>query len=375
MSRKLAIKRLTSSDLTIFKWHHKTLHEAGNQKAINLNANIFIDKLYPGLPYSAIGRQGRIPLDLFIYGPGTNILLNLQRKIIKNETYKNWRLNGEFIDNPEDNPDRFNLLKPEDIVVFEFNGNDVPVSARAIFISDSLADDKAIFDRLNARLPPSGSRAAMVTITSQEMDEIIAQANPLPDHPIRRLSVDVDLEEAVITGDVDPQKIARNPSLRTITKEDFEKAKRNAEDNGQRGEELINDFLKMLQATGVITSFEWTSNIHPVYPYDFKLEKDGVTALVDVKSTQGEFETPLFISINELKQMAQCRSYDLYRVYALEETRAKLRIARNMQPFAEGILDILSRLPEGIQSTVISVAPETLPFGGEQSIEIDLPED
>jgi hypothetical protein len=372
MSRKLAIKRLTSSDLTIFKWHHKTLHEAGNQKAINLNADVFIKLLYPVLPYSTIGRTGRIPLDLFIYGPGTNVLLNLQRKIIKNETYKNWRLNGEFIDNPEDNPDRFNILKPEDIVVLEFNGPDVPVSAKAIFISGSLTDDKALFSQLNAKLTSSRS---MVPMSSQELDEIIASANPLPDHPIRRLSVDVDLEEAVITGDIDPHKIAQKPSLRTITKEDFEKAKRTAEDNGLRGEEMVNDFLKMLKTTSVITSFEWTSSINPVYPYDFKLDRNGEITFVDVKSTQGEFETPLFISANELKQMAQSRSYDLYRVYELEETRTKLRIARNMQPFAEGILAVLSRLPTGIKSTVISVSPEQLPFEGEQSVEIGLPED
>jgi hypothetical protein len=46
-----------------------------------------------------------------------------------------------------------------------------------------------------------------------------------------------------------------------------------------------------------------------------------------------------------------------------------------MQPFAESILAILSRLPAGITSTVISVSPGQLPFEGEQSIEIGLPED
>jgi len=47
MSRKLAVKRLTTSDLTFFEWHFKN-RPAGKQKAINLNADVF-NELYPTL--------------------------------------------------------------------------------------------------------------------------------------------------------------------------------------------------------------------------------------------------------------------------------------------------------------------------------------
>lgn len=45
---KIAVKCLTSSDLTLFTWHFD--HTVGSRQiAINLNADIFIKKLYPEL--------------------------------------------------------------------------------------------------------------------------------------------------------------------------------------------------------------------------------------------------------------------------------------------------------------------------------------
>jgi len=41
MTTRLALKRLTDSDLTIFETLFRKL-AAGNQKAINLNADVFI---------------------------------------------------------------------------------------------------------------------------------------------------------------------------------------------------------------------------------------------------------------------------------------------------------------------------------------------
>src|SRR2546426_10861620 len=98
MKRKLCVKRLTDSDLTFFEWHFRN-RNAGNQKAINLNADVFVEELFPVLRDSA-PPSGKLPIGLFIYGPGTGGELNLQRKIMKGAAYKNWRLNGEFVHNP-----------------------------------------------------------------------------------------------------------------------------------------------------------------------------------------------------------------------------------------------------------------------------------
>src|SRR5215213_8433999 len=129
MAERFALKRLTLSDLTFFSSHFRE-HPAVRQKAINLNANVFIDAVYPALTDTEQGRAGRIPLDLSIYGPGLAGELNVQRKIVKGAGYKNWRLNGELVDDPE-RPDRFNQLSPGDLVIFEFIGDLYPVAAKA----------------------------------------------------------------------------------------------------------------------------------------------------------------------------------------------------------------------------------------------------
>ncbi len=63
--RKFALKRLTASDLTFFVWHFKN-RNAGNQKAINLNADVFVGKLFPSLPEVALAQSGEFR-SIFIY--------------------------------------------------------------------------------------------------------------------------------------------------------------------------------------------------------------------------------------------------------------------------------------------------------------------
>lgn len=128
VARKLAVKRLTASDLTFFEWHFRN-HNAGNQKAINLNADVFVDELYPALPELSID-SGKVPVDISVFGPNGKGLQNLQRKIVKFGTYKNWRLNGEFIYNPNEDPGRYNVLSPGDFAFLEFSGAALPASLK-----------------------------------------------------------------------------------------------------------------------------------------------------------------------------------------------------------------------------------------------------
>jgi hypothetical protein len=68
MARKLAIKKLTQSDLTLFKWHFIN-RPAGNQKGFNLDARVLVRSLYPLLPevVTTLPNQ-RVPLDLIFTG-------------------------------------------------------------------------------------------------------------------------------------------------------------------------------------------------------------------------------------------------------------------------------------------------------------------
>ena len=73
MMDKLALKRLTASDLTFFEWHFKN-RNVGNQKAINLNADVFSDQLYPALENHYPGTPGQVgyrSLDCWTSSGGT----------------------------------------------------------------------------------------------------------------------------------------------------------------------------------------------------------------------------------------------------------------------------------------------------------------
>ena len=163
MPRKLAIKRLTVSDLTFFAWQHKN-NPSSKQKAINLNVNVFVEELYPGLRDST---QNRLPIDVFIYGPGLAGEYNLQRKIVKTVGAKNWRLNGEIVANPEDNPSRFDTLANNDFAIFDFSEGVIPSSVKLVFIAAAISEDKNVHYALNQLLDGT-SMIALPTTTLEE---------------------------------------------------------------------------------------------------------------------------------------------------------------------------------------------------------------
>ena len=148
MLTKLALKRLRKSDLTFFEWHFKN-QPAGNQKAINLNADVFKEQLYPVLDTIASERQNKLGIDLWIAGPAAAEPLNLQRKIIKGENYKNWRLDGEFVYNPEDTPNRFNILEPGDIALLGFEGELFPHTVTLLLVGREAEEDRILFKGLD----------------------------------------------------------------------------------------------------------------------------------------------------------------------------------------------------------------------------------
>ena len=150
MFDKAALKRLTRSDLTFFEWHFRN-RNAGNQKSINLNADVFIDALYPSLPTITRGIGDKVPIDLYLYGPGKKLAYNVQRKIIKGSSYKNWRLDGEFVYNPEDDPKRFDSLSPGDLALMLFEGDPHPVALSLFLLSAGNPDDEPLCRELLGR--------------------------------------------------------------------------------------------------------------------------------------------------------------------------------------------------------------------------------
>jgi Domain of unknown function (DUF3883) len=363
MQRRIALKRLTPSDLTLFEWQFRNRY-AGNQKSINLNADVFIEQLFPALPEAAVDTGGRFPLDLSIYGPGHSGLHNLQRKILKGGTYKNWRLDGEYITNPENEQGRYNALQAGDFAIFEFQGRLVPAAAKLILVAQALPVDRPLHALLDTFL---GARK-MMAVAVADLQTIGNQFND-DAHPFRELTIDAALEDAALGGVKGIRTLHQRPAARALSREELQRARRVGEEVGRAGEELVCQYLITLKARGAIEDFTWTAGQNAVAPYDFLIVLTGGTEIaVDVKSTSGEFERSIHISYAELTEMTGARRYDIYRVYGVGEASGAMRISENTGPFAATVLRGMN-MPVSVTVDSVSVDVAAIPFGGQIRLE------
>ena len=353
---KMALKRLTHSDLTFFKCYYSAQGDKpSKQKALNLNSNILVDILYPELK-NATG--DKVKVTLHIYGPGMEDVHTLQRKILKSQGSKNWRLNGELIYSPEDNLDRYDCLHPGDIALMGFDGEPIPKTVYIDFISQRNEDDKYLYQELDDIL-----KSPMQTVTSSQLHDVIARSGLPEYHPAKRFELDAELIAAV-EGDAEAVLHVYRHTGRQMSSEELNLFKQRADDIGRQGEDLVFRYLNGLRTQEEIQDFEWISSENAIAPYDFQIiERDGTKRKLDVKSTTSDFSTKFHVSRAELITMAEStESYDLYRVYDLGDESGKLRIARDMKTFAEKILDKLQVLPAGVKIDSISCQPEQLEF-------------
>lgn len=365
MSRKLALKRLTASDLTLFKWHFQN-HPAGKQKAFNLDATVLVGRLYPQLGEPSPVPQPRYPLDLYLYGPGLASVNNLQRKILKQQ--KNWRLNGELIDNPVESPELYNVLAPGDFALFEFSGDVTPTTANVVLVSAVVPADAGIHAELASRFP-AGS---MWALDDGLVQEILSTAVPPAGHPLYDWAETSLLEDAALGGAAGAEEINVRRGRRGISPEDFIRSRRVAEATGVAGEEFLNAYFEQKRQQGNIAEFEWTASINAVSVFDFRvIATGGEVRLVDAKSTTGAFTNPIHLSFGELhKAVHGPEPYDICRLYRVAADRAEMRIARNIGPALRQTLEVFSRLPLEVKVDGISIQPDFLHFS-EQEVVLD----
>lgn len=369
MPKKLAVKKLTASDLTLFKWHFVN-RPAGKQKAINMDARVLVGTHFPGLP-QATGIDPRVPLDLSIYGPGMAGRHNLQRKILKQQ--KNWRLDGEYINNPDDRPERYNILREGDFAVFDFVGTDVPKSANMVLVAHGDPADVAA----HAALCVKFGGDSMLATDESELEKVLEGANIPEDHPLWDLVSTAVLEDAVQCGPQGIERLFKRRRSRGISLSEFQESKRNAEATGRNGEEMVRNHLEHLKASGEIEDYKWVAEENAISPYDFViLSQNAPVRFLDAKSTSGDFENPIHLSMNEVVTMArETTPYDIYRVYQLSDQGGKLRVAKDLKPFAVKILEAIASLQQGVTTDSFSVTPAILPFGPEILVSNDIPSD
>ncbi len=370
MKRKLVLKRLSASDLTLFEHHYRNTTGA-KQKALNLDVAVFVQSLYPGLSETISFARNRIPLNLSIYGPGGAGLHNLQRKILKQQ--KNWRLNGELIYDPPEELERYAPLKKGDYAILEFSGDTEPHAASLYLIAGALSADAKLYQAIEEKYAKGFSaKKGMIALDADEFMHAFSDIDLDEGHPFLDL-IDQDILEDAATGGFDGfRKLIKRRQARGVSQEEFNKAKRSAELVGRLGEEILNAWLEMEKQANRIMDYRWVSDENAIASYDFEIvEKSGLVRNVDAKSTAGDFKNPIHISMGELYEMADGKApYDLYRLYRVTETSAKLRIATELNNTAIELRKHFAELPAGIEVDSISVAPKVLKFGEE--IQIDL---
>lgn len=365
MVRKLAIKRLTASDLTFFKWHYEN-HPAGKQKAINLDAKILVGQFFPYLGEPSEVPQPRFPQDLYLFGPGLVSPYNLQRKILKQE--KNWRLNGEYVDGPEGDSERYNVLKPGDYALFDFYGDTEPKTTKVVLIAQEVEADAGIHAELSHRYDGGSIRGSMRIVNEEELQQLIDAAAPPVGHALYDWVASDAIEDAALGGEEGVKKLLAVRGLRGVSPEEFLLKRKTAERVGILGEELLNDHFNRLEATGIVKSFEWTSSINAIAPYDFRVVgRELEERVIDAKSTSGDFLNPIHMSLSEVRRAVEGpEPYDIYRLYRVSEGSAKLRKACDIGPYLTDVLAAFIKLPLGFQVDGVSIKVSVLPFVDEE---------
>lgn len=356
---RFAIKKLTRSDLTFFE-HQFRRQNAGNQKSINLNRNVFVDLIFPlaGEVTGGVARQFPVPVN--IYGPGMRAEPHvITRKVISaGGSQKNWRLNGEFVPDPEFDPTRYHTLVADDCVVFGFEGeNGLPTGFYMVLLAQAEAVDTPIRNNVLGVL---GTRS-MAEISAEQLTDIVNRSPP--DHPVRELleaERDQAMQEAALGSAEGTEKLLRQPSRRRMSADALAKARQAAEAAGRNGEVLVDELLKRQVREGKLREAVWISETNAVNPWDFEVtELSGERVRVEVKSTTGPFERPLHISQAEILAAGATNSQrtDLYRIYALSDEAAWVQISRNIRTFASGIAQAAAGLPAGVVPDSYSIAP------------------
>jgi hypothetical protein len=289
---------------------------------------------------------------------------------VKGGAYKNWRLNGEYISDPPNDPNRFKVLQPGDLVVFDFIGSVIPDSAKMLLIARHNENDQLIHQRLSLVI---GTRK-MSVLSLAQLQAIAVEIRDA-EHPIHEFTLDEELEDAAKGGAKGRAILGRKPLSRKVGRDELQRARQAGEQVGRAGEEFVLAYLTSLKANGSVEDITWVADINAVAPYDFLVTLIGGDEIaLDVKSTAGEFDRPIHVSANELAEMTNAtRRYDLYRVFEITENTARLRVAQSVSSFAGTVLESLAALPEGIQIDSISVELATLQFGN--SIDLTMPED
>jgi hypothetical protein len=358
---RVAVKQLTASDLTFFSAHYHSPRQRSKQKAINLNADVFVYDFYPGLR----DRLAELHFGLTIIGPGNTKPYHLSRKALRTRGAKNWRLNGELINDPADQPGRFDQLAEDDLAVLAFEGADQPELVTLVLISQS--GDSQLHSAVSARVKFSGRRTMMAMPANQLLAIQQQTLSAYTDgHPFELLFAADSVEEAVHGSAAAQERIAASGDGRgvAISPESVRRQAATAGEIGQLGEELFEQWLASIGHPD--DAFEWVSQINARAAYDFLIsaprwETAGSPLFVDVKATRGPHSATFHMSMAEVRWAATHEEYRIARVSSLSGTSAQIQILSGVSQVCEALLhSILKHLPHGVAIDSFEIDPTIL---------------
>jgi hypothetical protein len=370
MSQRIAIKRLTQSDLTFVDWHfQRKTSGKSKQKAINLNRDVLIDTLFPDLTRSP---QARLDVLLTVYGPGgaPAFTPSIPTRPILNNNAKNWRLNGRTLPDDPDLPDRYRDLRPNDLAVLVFRGWPQPTEIDLTFVSR--AEDATIHAVLDPII--GQGRQSMVAVTRDVLHALLDQANLEADHPLASLAEDTRSEtvqsaiDEAVNGGLASNVIRRRRGGPRLTPAEFADARDRASQIGREGEEILYNWLSSQEDAGNVATLDWIARRDATAPYDYTFERGHQTIWMDAKSTNGPFSRKFHVSFSELDAATRSEQYSIARVYDLTENGAKVRFFDDFKSVAQAIKDSIA-LPSGVTPNGFTIEPNTLAFGEEIEIE------
>jgi hypothetical protein len=367
MPVKIAIKKLSAS---VCKFFEEVFQKSnvGNQKSINMNADVLVDELYPSLAAIAALTDDQVALPLKIYGPdGKMPTETITRKLIKSASYKNWRLNGETVRGPASDPKRYDQIAAGDLAVMIFKGDGgAPTSMDMILVGARDTNDSVVHTALSALF-----RKTMISTTPERLAAVLPVTGVASDHPIRLAAFDAefeaDFEDAVLGGITGAKKLQRRGRSRKASPGDAARASAQFQLIGQDGEALVHAYLQEQVAAGVIRSVEWLSQLEAFASRDFIVtDRSGAKLHIDAKSTTGAFGNIIHVSISEMIEASEATPYRIYRVYEISEDGGKLRISEPINALAATVRAIHdAHMPNGIIVDAFSVKVEVLTWGPE----------
>lgn len=367
MPERIAIKVLTSSDLTFFDTFYKRSNVT-NQKAINLNADVFSKLFYPDYAERSQGKNVERAVSVTVYGPRPGRPYRFARSVAKGTKYKNWRLNGAAVPNPEGDEKRFDHLVAGDVAVIDFQGDAAPESIRIVIVSSQ--DDPVLLARLKKETP--GGKKTMVATTRSRLSQLSSESGVAPDHPIWALLEDSEFDELLEQAHLGVEPAIRRLKERTgrrVTKEDLKAASDRAERVGDDGEALAHQLLERMAQDSQISGLIWASAEDAAASWDFEVSSPSPQRF-DAKSTTRKFETPFHLSAAETIAAASDEiPYRIIRVYGLTEDGAFARISDDINGLASQILKRMENLPKGVQPEGFVIDPLALTWGAEIRIE------